>query len=77
MTEHEAQDVNLFLLQEKIIEQRAAAERKAWDALSRYKFMMAGYWMAAWVKYNDLLPPGQGRARNPFVELVKLARSKR
>lgn len=62
---------------EKIIEERNAAERKAWDALARYKFYMAGYWMAAWVKYNDLLRPGEGRAMNPFRELVKLARSKK
>ena len=25
------------------------AERKAWDALARYKFWMFGYWAAIWV----------------------------
>mgnify|MGYP001182328455 CR=1 FL=1 len=78
MTEQDApQDINLFLMTEKIIEERNAAERKAWDALARYKFYMAGYWMAAWVKYNDLLLPGNGRARNPFRDLVLLARKKK
>ncbi len=39
MTEQDApQDINLFLMTEKIIEERNAAERKAWDALARYKF---------------------------------------
>ena len=27
----------------------AAAERRAWDALARYKFLMFGYWCAVWV----------------------------
>jgi hypothetical protein len=45
---------------EKIIEERNAAERKAWDALARYKFWMFGYHAAAWIKYNDLLRPGEG-----------------
>ena len=53
-------EINHFLLTEKIIEARAAAERKVWDSLARYKFYMAGYWMAAWVKYNELLRPGEG-----------------
>lgn len=61
----------------KIIEERDAAERRAWDALARYKFWMFGYHAAAWIKYNGLLPPGQGRAANPFRELVTFARSRR
>jgi len=69
-------EINHFLLTEKIIEARAAAERKVWDSLARYKFYMAGYWMAAWVKYNELLPIDE-RVRNPFRELVLVARSKR
>jgi len=78
MTEQDApQDINLFLMTEKIIEERNAAERKAWDALARYKFWMFGYHAAAWIKYNDLLRPGEGRARNPFRDLVLLARSKK
>jgi len=49
----------------------AAAERKAWDALARYKFWMFGYHAAQWV----LLTRVSGLARpNPFKPLVKMAR---
>jgi hypothetical protein len=46
------------------------AEAKAWDSLSRYKFMMFGYWAAMWVHLNRI---GRFRRPNPWVELVKLA----
>ena len=59
----------------QVVAARADAEKKAWDSLGRYKFYMAGYWMAAWVKFNRLLPPDV-RDPNPFKELVKLAREK-
>jgi len=49
------------------------AEVKAWDALSRYKFQMFGYWAAIWVHLNRI--SGQKRP-NPFAELVKAARVK-
>lgn len=53
------------------------AELKAWDALSKYKFWMFGYWAAIWVHYNrinnDLF---KVKARNPFIDAVKLARTK-
>ena len=48
---------------------------KAWEALSGYKFWMFGYHAAAWVRYNQLLPPNE-RRKNPFIDAVKLARSK-
>ena len=48
------------------------AERKAWDAFSRYKFLMGGYHAAQWVILNKLLE--NGRQPNPFANLVKLAR---
>jgi len=47
------------------------AERKALDNLSRYKFMMFGYWAAIWVHLNRI--SGLNKP-NPFVELVKKAR---
>jgi hypothetical protein len=47
------------------------AEKKAWDALSRYKFVMFGYWCAVWVHLNRI----SGEARpNPWRELVLAAR---
>jgi hypothetical protein len=49
------------------------AERKAWDSLGRYKFLMFGYHAAQWVTLNRLLPKTE-RQRNPFHALVMLAR---
>lgn len=47
------------------------AEAKAFDALSRYKFQMFGYWSSIWVHLNKL----SGLKReNPFRELVSQAR---
>jgi len=62
--------------EDRVLMARADAEQKAWDALARYKFYMAGYWMAAWVKCNQLLDKGS-RAANPFRDLVQLARQRR
>lgn len=61
------------LLASKIIEERRQAEAKAWDALSRYKFQMFGYWAAIWVHLNRLAVEQQP---NPWKELVDLARNK-
>ena len=48
-----------------------AAEEKAIDALSRYKFTMFGYWAGIWVHLNRI----EGKKRpNPFRELVLAAR---
>jgi hypothetical protein len=49
----------------------ADAERKAWDALSRYKFQMFGYWAAIWVHLNQI---SGARKPNPFKRAVMLAR---
>ena len=48
------------------------AERKAWDAFSRYKFIMGGYHAAQWVTLNKLLE--DAHQPSPFSDLVKLAR---
>lgn len=52
---------------------RHEAEFKAWDSLSRYKFMMFGYHAACWVKFNRLLSKEFPRVKNPFKVLVDLA----
>jgi len=50
----------------------ADAERKAWDALARWKFWMFGYHAAACIKLKRHL----GRGREPFFkELVEVART--
>jgi hypothetical protein len=50
------------------------AERKAFDSLARYKFMMFGYWAGIWVHLNRI----SGRRRpNPFRDLVALAKNRR
>ena len=54
-------------LEEKLNE----AEHKAHDSLSRYKFMMFGYWAAVWVHLNEI---GGFRKPNPFREYIALAR---
>ena len=49
----------------------AAAERKAWESLARYKFWMFGYHAADWVKISRRLG---GKRPNPFKALVQAAR---
>lgn len=53
---------------------RAEAELKAWDSLSRYKFMMFGYHAACWVKFNRILSKEFPPTKNPFKSLVDHAR---
>ena len=60
---------------ERVLGARLEAEHKALDSLARYKFEMFGYWAAAWVKFNALLPNAD-RLGNPFRDLVALARSR-
>lgn len=48
-------------------------ERKAWESLSKYKFMMFGYWAAMWVHFNR---HGGRQWRNPFKAIVDLAKEK-
>ena len=56
-------------IKEKIIE----AEQKALDSLSRYKFLMFGYWAAIWVHLNRI---AGNKEKNPFTDFVKLAKKK-
>lgn len=51
----------------------ASAYIKAFDSLSRYKFLMFGYWAGQWVKLNSLLPHPRP---SPFRALVKYARER-
>lgn len=51
---------------------RDLAYTRAIDSLSRYKFMMFGYWAALWVIFNQMSPT---KKPNPFSTLVQLARS--
>lgn len=60
---------------DRIHNARLDAERKAWDSLARYKFYMFGYWSAAWVKYNQLMPKEE-KLPNPFKSLVIMAKEK-
>lgn len=48
------------------------AERKAWDALCRYKFWMFGYWAAIWVHLNRI---GGFKHPNPWRVIVRAARA--
>ncbi len=51
--------------------ERDAAERHAWDALARYKFVMFGYWCGIWVHLNRLCATPKP---NPWKDLVAAAR---
>ena len=60
-------------MNEKLRRELDEAERKAIDALGRYKFQMFGYWAAIWVHLNRI----SGLKRpNPFRHLVVAARTK-
>lgn len=53
------------------------AEKKAWDALSRYKFWMFGYHASRWVYLVFLWKrETKERVANPFRYLVDIARHK-
>lgn len=54
-----------------ILSELDEAERKAIDALARYKFQMFGYWAAIWVHLNRI--SGEKRP-SPFKSLVNNAR---
>lgn len=49
----------------------AEAKAKAIDSLSRYKFMMFGYWAGVWVHLNHISGLKQS---NPFRSLVEEAK---
>ena len=59
-------------IEDRLSQEMAEAEQKAWDSLSRYKFWMFGYWAAMWVHLNHI--SGQNKP-NPFQSLVKTARN--
>ncbi len=70
MDEFERRDAETAMsLQAELYE----AERKAWDALGRYKFAMFGYWAGVWVHLNRV--SGENRP-NPWRELVLRARAR-
>ena len=52
-------------------EKREEARAKAWDSLSRYKFLMFGYWAAIWQHMNELCEVKQ---KSPFRALVHEAK---
>lgn len=58
-------------IQQKIQQELDEAERKAVDALARYKFQMFGYWAAIWVHLNRI---SGSKRPNPFRSLVTAAR---
>ncbi|MBA7585263.1 hypothetical protein ES708_27234 [subsurface metagenome] len=57
----------------RILDELSAKETAAWDSLSKYKFIMFGYHAAIWVTLNRIHRCHQ---RNPFLDLVKLAKLK-
>lgn len=59
--------------EENLAAELAEAEKKAWGALSRYKFAMFGYWAAIWVHLNRI---GGFKKKNPWRGLVDWARLK-
>ena len=67
--------IGVFML-ETLKGHRADAERKAWDSLARYKFLMAGYWMAKWVGFNQVLKSEGHGDPNPFAPLVRFSRER-
>jgi hypothetical protein len=56
---------------ERLAKELGSAEKKAFDALARYKFTMFGYWSGVWVHLNRI---SGNRRPNPFRDLVKVAR---
>lgn len=54
-----------------IMQEMDEAEKKAWDALARYKFWMFGYWAAIWVHLNRV---SGAKLPNPFAVAVQMAR---
>ena len=59
---------------DRLTRERDAAERHAWDALGRYKFVMFGYWCGVWVHLNRLCAT---QKPNPWRDLVAAARRHR
>ena len=62
------------LMLNTLVAERDKAEAEAWNALSRYKFQMFGYWASIWVHLNRI---SGLHSPDPFGELVGLARTRR
>jgi len=62
-----------FMMEERIKKMLDEELVKALKALAGYKFYMAGYHAASWVKLNKLL---DNPLHNPFREYVEIARSR-
>ena len=54
-----------------LAEHKQEAYERAIDSLSRYKFMLFGYWAAIWVHLNQI---DANKEPNPFRQLVEKAR---
>ena len=48
------------------------AEKRAWEALAKYKFVMFGYWTGVWVHLNRI---ESAPRPNPWKQLVTVART--
>lgn len=59
-------------MNDKLLAEMAEAEKKAIDAMARYKFWTFAYNAAWWVKLNRL---AGAKKPNPFLFLVKAARA--
>lgn len=59
-------------LRYRLGQERDKAEHEAWNALSRYKFQIFGYWCSIWVHLNRI---SGLHSPNPFSNLVKEART--
>ncbi len=70
--QRDEQDARNARVRNKAVIELAEAEAKAWDALSRYKFQMFGYWAGVWVHLNRILGDKQP---NPWREVVHLAKA--
>jgi hypothetical protein len=55
----------------RIAKQKQEAVEKALDSLSRYKFLMFGYWAGVWVHLNQI---DDRKEPNPFKHLVTESR---
>lgn len=58
-------------MEEKLQGEKQNAYEQAIDSMTRYKFMMFGYWAAIWVHLNNL---SNEKEPNPFKPFVHQAR---
>ena len=56
----------------RLREHKQEALERAIDSLSRYKFMLFGYWSGVWVHLNQI---DTNKEPNPFKRLVAVART--